>query len=40
MNPENLKAFKDFVLKSTDGFGVHFVMADGVSHPLVVVLFD
>lgn len=30
-NPENLEAFKNFVLKSTAGHGVHMVMADGVS---------
>lgn len=29
-NPENLEAFKAFVLKSTGGHGVHTVMADGV----------
>ena len=31
MNPDNLRAFRDFVLKNTDGLGVHFVMGDGVS---------
>ena len=31
MNPANLIAFRDFVLKNTDGLGVHFVMGDGVS---------
>ena len=31
MNPDNLRAFQDFVLKNTDGLGVHFVMGDGVS---------
>ncbi len=30
-NPENLKEFEKFVLSSTNGKGVHFVMADGVS---------
>jgi len=29
--PENLLAFQKFVLENTDGHGVHFVMADGVS---------
>ena len=29
-NPDNQKAFIDFVLNNTDGQGVHFVMADGV----------
>ncbi|XP_028408922.1 cap-specific mRNA (nucleoside-2'-O-)-methyltransferase 1-like [Dendronephthya gigantea] len=29
MNPDNLMAFKDFVLNNTDGLGVHFVMGDG-----------
>ena len=28
--PENLIAFRDFVLRNTDGHGVHFMMADGV----------
>ncbi|XP_031559372.1 cap-specific mRNA (nucleoside-2'-O-)-methyltransferase 1-like [Actinia tenebrosa] len=28
-NEDNLEAFKDFVMDSTDGKGVHFVMADG-----------
>lgn len=31
MNPDNLTAFKEFVLRNTDGQGVHFVMGDGVS---------
>ena len=31
MNPDNLMAFKEFVLNNTDGKGVHFVMGDGVS---------
>lgn len=31
MNPDNLMAFKEFVLSNTDGKGVHFVMGDGVS---------
>ena len=30
-NPDNLEAFQDYVLEQTDGRGVHFVMADGVS---------
>ena len=29
MNPDNLRAFQDFVFKNTDGLGVHFVMGDG-----------
>lgn len=29
MNPDNLMAFKEFVLSNTDGKGVHFVMGDG-----------
>ena len=29
--PDNLREFQTFVLKSTGGRGVHFVMADGVS---------
>lgn len=29
-NEHNLEAFKEFVMDSTDGKGVHFVMADGV----------
>lgn len=28
---DNLEAFKNFVMESTDGQGCHFVMADGVS---------
>ena len=28
--PDNLREFRKFVLESTDGRGVHFVMADGV----------
>ena len=27
----NLMAFQDYVLEQTEGKGVHFVMADGVS---------
>ncbi len=29
--PDNLKAFKHYVLDITNGQGVNFVMADGVS---------
>lgn len=29
--PENVEAFKSYVLSCTEGRGVHFVMADGVS---------
>ena len=29
---ENLQAFQEYVLEVTDGEGVHFVMADGVSY--------
>ena len=29
--PDNLEAFSEYVLAQTDGSGVHFVMADGVS---------
>ena len=29
--PENLEAFRDYVMEQTDFSGVHFVMADGVS---------
>ena len=29
--PDNLKAFKQYVLDITNGQGVNFVMADGVS---------
>jgi hypothetical protein len=36
MNPDNLTAFKDFVLKNTDGLGVHFVMGDGVSSQYII----
>ena len=28
--PENIDAFREYVLQLTDGEGVHFVMADGV----------
>ena len=30
--PDNLVTFRDFVLQNTGDLGVHFVMADGVSH--------
>ena len=36
MNPDNLTAFKDFVMKNTDGLGVHFVMGDGVSSKYII----
>ena len=29
--PDNLIAFKEYVISQTEGRGVHFVMADGVS---------
>ena len=29
--PDNLTAFRDYILQSTDGLGLHFMMADGVS---------
>lgn len=29
--PQNLIAFKEYVMSQTEGRGVHFVMADGVS---------
>ena len=29
-NEDNLEVFRKFVMESTDGNGVHFVMADGV----------
>ena len=29
--PENIKEFTQFVLSQTEGKGVHFMMADGVS---------
>ena len=29
--PDNQEAFQKFVMESTNGKGVHFVMADGVS---------
>ena len=29
--PDNLIAFRDFVLRNTENKGVHFMMADGVS---------
>lgn len=35
-NPDNLSEFKSYVLKCTEGKGVHFVMADGVSKIMVV----
>lgn len=28
--PENVTAFRNFVLDSTEGRGLHFLMADGV----------
>ena len=31
MNTDNITEFQDFVLQTTDGNGVHIVMADGVS---------
>ena len=37
-NPENIEAFKDYVMMYTEGKGVHFVMADGVSIIHIVVL--
>ena len=33
--PDNLVTFRDFVLQNTGDLGVHFVMADGVSHVYV-----
>ena len=30
--PDNLTAFRDYIQQSTDGQGLHFMMADGVSH--------
>jgi cap1 methyltransferase len=30
-DPENVKDFEAFVLENTQGHGVHFMMADGVS---------
>ena len=29
--PANILAFQQFVMENTDGLGVHFCMADGVS---------
>ena len=29
--PDNLVAFREYVMSQTEGRGVHFVMADGVS---------
>ena len=29
--PDNLIAFREYVMSQTDGRGVHFVMGDGVS---------
>lgn len=29
--PDNLVAFQEYVMSQTEGRGVHFVMADGVS---------
>ncbi len=31
-DPENCKAFMDYVLEQSKGLGVHFVMADGVCY--------
>lgn len=31
--PNNIKSLKNYVLSRTDGKGVHFMMADGVSDP-------
>ncbi len=31
-NPDNLIAFREYVLEQTEGKGVHFVMGDGVSY--------
>ena len=28
--PDNLQAFREYVMEQTNGKGVHFVMADGV----------
>lgn len=33
--PENITAFRNFVLDSTEGRGLHFLMADGVRHALL-----
>lgn len=33
--PENISAFRNFVLDSTEGRGLHFLMADGVGHSLL-----
>jgi cap1 methyltransferase len=30
--PRNISHFRDHVLRNTDGLGVHFMMADGVSY--------
>lgn len=35
--PENQREFRRFVLQSTNGKGVHFVMADGVSGHIVTL---
>ena len=35
----NLDAFRKFVIENTDGKGVHFVMADGVSTRLQIHTF-
>lgn len=32
--PENVTAFRNFVLESTERRGLHFLMADGVRHGL------
>lgn len=34
--PENINAFRNFVLDNTDHKGVHFLMADGVGDLLFV----
>ena len=33
--PDNLSAFKEYVMMQTEGKGVHFVMGDGVSLSLI-----
>lgn len=35
--PENITSFRDDILKDTDGKGVHFMMADGVSFPVIPI---
>lgn len=34
--PENITAFRNFVLDNTDRKGVHFLMADGVGDPFSI----